>query len=31
MEAARRIVVKDLPAFTIYDDKGGNLYGGGPK
>jgi fumarate hydratase class I len=26
MEAVRRIVVRDLPAFIIYDDKGGNLY-----
>ncbi|MBN1938932.1 MAG: fumarate hydratase [Candidatus Aminicenantes bacterium] len=26
MEAVRRIVVKDLPAFIIYDDKGGDLY-----
>jgi fumarate hydratase class I len=26
MEAVRRIVVRDLPAFVIYDDKGGNLY-----
>lgn len=26
MEAVRRIIVKDLPAFIIYDDKGGNLY-----
>jgi len=26
MEAVRRIVVKDLPAFLIYDDKGGDLY-----
>jgi fumarate hydratase class I len=28
MEAVRRIVVKDLPAFVICDDKGGNLYAG---
>jgi fumarate hydratase class I len=27
MEAVRRIIVKDLPAFIIYDDKGGDLYG----
>ncbi|MCX6561062.1 MAG: FumA C-terminus/TtdB family hydratase beta subunit [Candidatus Aminicenantes bacterium] len=26
MEAVRRIVVKDLPAFVVCDDKGGNLY-----
>jgi fumarate hydratase class I len=26
MEAVRRIVVKDLPVFIIYDDKGGDLY-----
>jgi len=26
MEAVRRIVVEDLPAFVIYDDKGGDLY-----
>jgi fumarate hydratase, class I len=26
MEAVRRIVVKDLPAFLVCDDKGGNLY-----
>lgn len=26
MEAVRRIAVKDLPAFLICDDKGGNLY-----
>lgn len=26
MEAVRRIVVKDLPAFLIYDDKGEDLY-----
>jgi len=26
MEAVRRIVVKDLPAFVIYDGKGGDLY-----
>jgi fumarate hydratase class I len=26
MEAIRRIVVKDLPAFVIYDGKGGDLY-----
>lgn len=26
MEAVRRIVVKNLPAFIIYDDKGGSLY-----
>jgi fumarate hydratase, class I len=26
MEAVRRIVVRDLPAFIIYDDKGGDLY-----
>jgi fumarate hydratase, class I len=32
MEAVRRIVVKDLPAFILSDDKGNNLYGGrGPK
>jgi len=28
MEAVRRIVVKTLPAFIIYDDKGGDLYRG---
>ena len=27
MEAVRRIEVKDLPAFIVIDDKGGNLYG----
>ncbi len=27
MEAVRRIVVRDLPAFILSDDKGGNLYG----
>ena len=26
MEAVRRIVVKDLPAFVIYDGRGGDLY-----
>ena len=26
MEAVRRIVVRDLPAFVIYDGKGGDLY-----
>jgi fumarate hydratase, class I len=26
MEAVRRIEVRDLPAFVIIDDKGGNLY-----
>ncbi|MDD8025948.1 MAG: FumA C-terminus/TtdB family hydratase beta subunit, partial [Acidobacteriota bacterium] len=26
MEAVRRIVVKDMPAFVVCDDKGGNLY-----
>ncbi len=26
MEAVRKIVVKDLPAFIIYDNKGRNLY-----
>ncbi len=26
MEAVRKIVVKDLPAFIIYDNKGHNLY-----
>jgi len=26
MEAVRRITVKDLPAFLVCDDKGGNLY-----
>lgn len=26
MEAIRRIVVKDLPAFVIYDGRGGDLY-----
>jgi fumarate hydratase class I len=26
MEAVRRIVVKDLPAFIIYDGRGGDLY-----
>ncbi len=29
MEAVRRIVVKDLPAFVICDDKGGNLFASG--
>ncbi len=28
MEAVRRIVVRDLPAFILSDDKGGNLYVG---
>lgn len=28
MEAVRRIVVRNLPAFVICDDKGGCLYGG---
>jgi fumarate hydratase class I len=28
MEAVRLITVKDLPAFIIIDDKGGDLYGG---
>jgi fumarate hydratase, class I len=28
MESVRRIVVKDLPAFVVIDDKGGNLYAG---
>jgi fumarate hydratase class I len=27
MEAVRLITVKDLPAFIIIDDKGGDLYG----
>jgi fumarate hydratase, class I len=27
MEAVRRIEVRDLPAFIVIDDKGGNLYG----
>jgi tartrate dehydratase beta subunit/fumarate hydratase class I family protein len=26
MEAVRRITVKDMPAFLVCDDKGGNLY-----
>jgi fumarate hydratase class I len=26
MEAIRRIEVRDLPAFVVIDDKGGNLY-----
>ena len=26
MEAVRRVVVKDLPAFVIYDGRGGDLY-----
>jgi fumarate hydratase class I len=26
MEAIRRIVVRDLPAFVIYDGRGGDLY-----
>jgi fumarate hydratase class I len=26
MESVRRIVVKDLPAFVVYDGKGGDLY-----
>lgn len=26
MEAVRRIVVKDLPAFVVYDGRGGDLY-----
>jgi len=26
MEAVRRIVVKDLPAFVIYNGRGGDLY-----
>jgi len=30
MEAARRIEVRDLPAFLVTDDKGGGLYGAGP-
>ena len=31
MEAVRRIVVKDLPAFVIYDGRGGDLYATGPR
>ncbi|MDR1895127.1 MAG: fumarate hydratase C-terminal domain-containing protein [Spirochaetales bacterium] len=27
MEAVRLVTVKDLPAFIIIDDKGGDLYG----
>jgi fumarate hydratase, class I len=30
MEAVRRIVVRDLPAFVVIDDRGGNLYAGAP-
>lgn len=30
MEAVRRIVVKDLPAFVIYDGRGGDLYAARP-
>ena len=30
MEAARRIEVRDLPAFLVVDDKGNCLYGAGP-
>jgi fumarate hydratase class I len=26
MEAVRRIVVRDLPAFVVYDGRGGDLY-----
>ncbi|MBN2207614.1 MAG: fumarate hydratase C-terminal domain-containing protein, partial [Candidatus Aminicenantes bacterium] len=26
MEAVRKIVVRDLPAFVIYDGRGGDLY-----
>jgi fumarate hydratase, class I len=29
MEAVRLIIVRDLPAFILSDDKGGNLYSGG--
>jgi fumarate hydratase class I len=29
MEAVRLIMVRDLPAFILSDDKGANLYGGG--
>jgi fumarate hydratase, class I len=28
MEAVRRIVVRDLPAFVVIDNRGGNLYAG---
>ncbi len=31
MEAVRRIVVRELPAFIVIDDKGGNLYGSAPR
>jgi fumarate hydratase class I len=31
MEAVRRIVVRDLPAFVIYDGRGGDLYATGPR
>ncbi len=27
MEAVQRITVRDLPAFVVYDDRGGRLYG----
>jgi fumarate hydratase class I len=29
MEAVRKITVRDLPAFIIYDGRGGDLYAGG--